>query len=47
MKRSEISEEIRYVYRCPKCGEINEEWEYEEDDEKLVCEHCLEEIMLE
>ncbi len=40
MKRSEIGEETRYVWECPKCGEFNEECEDPVYEESYMCEYC-------
>ena len=47
MKRSEITEETRYVWVCPKCKEYNEDCEDHDHDEFLYCENCSEEFELE
>ena len=47
MKRSEISEEIRYVFECPKCGELNEQCEDPEDETTVLCDFCTQEIEIE
>ena len=44
IKKSEIDEQVRYVFKCPDCGGTNELCEY---NEKVICEHCLQEIILE
>lgn len=40
MKRSEIGEEIRYVWDCPKCGHFNEQDGDPDDYGCVICEGC-------
>jgi hypothetical protein len=38
MEKVEYSEETRYVWDCPKCGNCNEECE--EPEEEVICYEC-------
>ncbi len=40
MKRTDVGEEIRYIWDCPKCLEYNEECEDPNYEDSYVCEHC-------
>lgn len=47
MKRSEISEEIRYIWDCPKCGYSNEQSENPDYRGDVICESCGELVYIE
>ncbi len=40
MKRSEISEEIRWVWNCPECGYCNEGSDDPDYEDEVSCEEC-------
>ena len=45
IKKSEISDEKRFVFDCPICGEVNELCDINIDE--VSCEHCCSSIILE
>jgi len=40
IKRESISEEIRYVWKCPNCGDCNESNEDPDYEEEFYCDGC-------
>ena len=47
IKRESISEEIRYAWECPNCGNYNESSEDPDYEEELYCGGCRESFELE
>ncbi len=42
LNKSDISEEIRYVWECPKCQHFNEGTDDPDYEEMFHCEECAE-----
>lgn len=40
LKRSDVSEEIRFVWDCPNCGYFNETYESPDEVEDYCCDDC-------
>ena len=46
LNRSDISEEIYWVWECSKCNSYNDEFDAPEDSEIYICENCNTEFEL-
>lgn len=44
---NDFSEETRYVWKCPKCEQYNEECEDPSYEEEVTCEGCSETFEIE
>lgn len=47
MKRSEVSEEVRYVWTCPSCEAINEDCDDPNYEDAYFCSECGDTVELE
>lgn len=42
MKTVQLNEEIVYVWTCPNCGGMHEEFQELDDEDEVVCTFCAE-----
>jgi rRNA maturation endonuclease Nob1 len=47
IKREEITEEVRYVWECPKCSHFNEGCDDPDYMDEIMCEECGEDLEIE